>query len=43
MVHDSTAVAIFNDDIVSQLKNEIPGLTTVHYWSDGSAAQYKNR
>lgn len=43
MQHDSTAVSIFNQKIVADIKNNLPWLTLLHYWSDGSAAQYKNR
>ena len=43
LTHDAKAVAIFNEQIISIIKDEMPHITQLHYWSDGSAAQYKNR
>lgn len=43
MTHDSTAVSVFNEHIVAEIKKDLPWVMRLHYWSDGSAAQYKNR
>ena len=37
------SVKIFNEEILSQLKQKKNGIKEVHYWSDGAASQFKNR
>lgn len=40
--HDTIAVHAFLIELISYLKIKIPGMKHIHYFSDGSAAQYKN-
>ena len=41
--HNTTAVHAFQKALIPRLKEKIPSLTKIRYFSDGSAAQYKNR
>ena len=41
--HNAAMVHCFVHDLIPALKARIPGLKKIHYWSDGCAAQYKNR
>lgn len=41
--HSKDSVKVFNEEILSQLKQRISAITKVHYWSDGAASQFKNR
>ncbi|XP_074029570.1 uncharacterized protein [Leptinotarsa decemlineata] len=44
LIHDSIAVHLFQRKLISFLKsNVLPSLKKIYYFSDGSAAQYKNR
>lgn len=44
LIHDSVAVHLFQRKLISFLKsNVLPSLKKIYYFSDGSAAQYKNR
>lgn len=43
LIHDSASVAIFNQKLLTILKNEFPWIRELHFFSDGSTAQYKNR
>lgn len=40
--HDTVAVYVFLNKLVSQLKQKFPKVKCIQYFSDGSAAQYKN-
>jgi hypothetical protein len=42
MKHGKDAVYAFLKDHISLLKQKVPGLAKVHYFSDGASAQYKN-
>ena len=41
--HNAAMVHCFLKELIPALKARIPGLEKVHYFSDGCAAQYKNR
>ena len=41
--HDTAMVHAFNNEVISEIRKDIPGLKKVHYFTDGCAAQYKNR
>lgn len=44
LIHDSVAVHLFQRKLISFLKSDVlPSLKKIYYFSDGSAAQYKNR
>lgn len=44
LIHDSVAVHLFQRKLISFQKNDVlPSLKKIYYFSDGSAAQYKNR
>ena len=44
LIHDKKAVYANNSLILQELKMLLPwDITTVHYWSDGAASQFKNR
>ena len=44
LVHDKKAVYAKNSLVLRELKMVLPwDTTTVHYWSDGAASQFKNR
>ena len=42
MKHDTTAVHAFITRVISHLKEELPSITKVVYFSNGAASQYKN-
>lgn len=42
MNHDTSIVHIFQDRIVEYIKEKLPNIKRVHYFSDGCGAQYKN-
>lgn len=42
MKHDTTAVHAFISRLILHLKEELPSITKVVYFSDGAASQYKN-
>lgn len=41
--HDPAMVHVFCDEVVREIRGVVPQLTKVHYFTDGCAAQYKNR
>ena len=41
--HDTVAVSAFQKIVVDDLKRILPSLTKINFWSDGCAAQYKNK
>lgn len=41
--HDSSAVYVFIDGLISHLHIMYPEIETIHIWSDGCAAQYKSK
>ena len=41
--HDTVAVSAFQKIVVADLKRILPSLTKINFWSDGCAAQYKNK
>lgn len=43
LTHNTTAVYSFQGILTSFLKNKIPDISKIFYFSDGAAAQYKNR
>lgn len=43
MSHDSTAVYAFLSRLLVEIKEFLPGVRSVKYFSDGAASQYKNR
>lgn len=43
LTHNTTAVYSFQEVLTSFLKETIPNLSKIIYFSDGAAAQYKNR
>ncbi len=42
LVHDTVVVHAFLTQAISIIKGKVPNVKHVHYFSDGSAAQYKN-
>ena len=40
--HDTVAVSTFQTRVVADVKQLVPDLRKIHYWSDGCAGQYKN-
>ena len=42
MKHDTVAVHSFQSVVLEYLKEQIPGLLNIIYFSDGAASQYKN-
>lgn len=43
LTHNTTAVYSFQEVLTSFLKNKIPDISKIIYFSDGAASQYKNR
>lgn len=43
MAHDTVAVHLFQRHLISFLKEKLPQLEKIHYFSDGAASQYKNK
>lgn len=43
LTHNTTAVYSFQEVLISFLKNKIPDISKIIYFSDGAASQYKNR
>ena len=41
--HDTAAVYTFLCSVIPEVKNLLPTLNKIHYFSDGAASQYKNR
>ena len=41
--HDPAMVHAFITEVVHRVKNIVPQVTKIHYFTDGCAAQYKNR
>ncbi|KAH9365234.1 hypothetical protein HPB48_003817 [Haemaphysalis longicornis] len=41
--HDTAAVSAFHHEIMECLKNEMPELKEIHYFSDGASSQYKTK
>lgn len=42
--HDKASIYTFNKAILEKLKEDVPmQVNVVHYWSDGTSAQFKNR
>jgi hypothetical protein len=41
--HNSTAVLTILHKLLPVLKVQIPGINTIHYWTDSPSSQYRNR
>lgn len=41
--HDTIAVHLFQEGLIKYLKAKLKDLNTIYYFSDGAAAQYKNK
>lgn len=41
--HTTTAVATFQAEALKVLKQELPSVRKIHYFSDGASSQYKNK
>lgn len=43
MKHDPAMVHVFSTEVLKRIKTLVPCVTKIHYFTDGCAAQYKNR
>ena len=41
--HDTNMVHAFIGDIITEIRKDVPNLAKIHYFTDGCAAQYKNK
>ncbi|CAN8008965.1 unnamed protein product [Ixodes pacificus] len=41
--HDAVAVSVFQSEVIKILKQDLPQIRKIHYFSDGASSQYKNK